>query len=624
MKEMDLTGEAIACYNHGTGYMTNIDSIRDQEYPMLKETTYLDHAGTTPYPKSLIEDFSKVMTTNLFGNPHSASTSSQLSSRRIDDCRLRVLQFFKASPQDFDVVFYANATAAIKLVADAFHNHDEGFWYGYHAEAHTSMIGARELASRGSKCFCGDQEMEEWIRAGNIEGYEKPYDQLLAYPAQSNMTGRRLPLNWCSKIRNMSGKEGRRPYTLLDAAGLVSTTPLDLSDSSTAPDFTALSFYKIFGYPDLGALIVRKASAKPLMQRKYFGGGTVNMTILIDEQWHDKRDSSLHSRLEDGTVPFHSIVGLECAFNAHTRLFGSMEAVSGHTTFLRSRLTRGLMLLRHFNGQRACEIYGRSQLYTGGQGEYGATVAFNLRNHDGEYVAKTEIEKLAAIRNIQFRTGGLCNPGGVALHLNLSSSDLKKHFAAGQRCGDDNDIIDGRPTGVIRLSLGACSNMKDVDTFLRFVEEFYVEGQPKLPYGSLLPPTPPPTPSPPGFYIESLSVFPIKSCAAFQIPRDSRWKVTADGLAWDREWCLVHQGTSTALSQKRFPRMTLLKPFLDLDRQTLCVEYTDPISTTKTLKIALSRETEAEGLTDISNCVSPTTSKTFTGIFALAKATPRP
>jgi selenocysteine lyase/cysteine desulfurase len=32
-------------------------------------------------------------------------------------------------------------------------------------------------------------------------------------------------------------------YTLLDAAALATTAPLDLSDPATAPDFTAVSFY---------------------------------------------------------------------------------------------------------------------------------------------------------------------------------------------------------------------------------------------------------------------------------------------------------------------------------------------------------------------------------------------
>lgn len=44
-------------------------------------------------------------------------------------------------------------------------------------------------------------------------------------------------------------------------------------DVDQAPDFTCLSLYKIFGFPDLGALVVRRASGHILTLRKYFGGG---------------------------------------------------------------------------------------------------------------------------------------------------------------------------------------------------------------------------------------------------------------------------------------------------------------------------------------------------------------
>ena len=133
-------------------YNQDVEDIRSLEYPALTGTTYLDHAGTTPYAKSMIESWTAELTTNLFGNPHSASASSQLSTRRIDDIRLKVLKFFNTCPEDFDVIFVANATAAIKLVAEAFRDNTEGFWYGYHADSHTSLVGCRELATEGSQC----------------------------------------------------------------------------------------------------------------------------------------------------------------------------------------------------------------------------------------------------------------------------------------------------------------------------------------------------------------------------------------------------------------------------------------------------------------------------------------
>src|SRR5271155_1785326 len=178
-------------------------SVHYQSWLITADTTYLDHAGTTLYPKSLIDVYTKDLTNNLFGNPHSASTSSQLSLRRIDDTRLHILHFFQASPEDFDVVFVANATAAIKLIAEAFRDHDSGFWYGYHVDSHTSLVGVRELAIQGNRCFRDDPEVENWIRELERTNDIKATDlQLFAYPGQSNMTGHRPPVNWCQSLRN--------------------------------------------------------------------------------------------------------------------------------------------------------------------------------------------------------------------------------------------------------------------------------------------------------------------------------------------------------------------------------------------------------------------------------------
>ncbi|KAI7027028.1 PLP-dependent transferase, partial [Hortaea werneckii] len=232
-----------------------VEDFRDIEYPQLKGKTYLDHGGTTLYAKSLIEDFSADMIGNLYGNPHSASTPSALAGHRVDSIRDRALRFFNADPEEFDLVFVANATAAIKMVIDCFKDHaaasNTPVWYGYHRDAHTSLVGIRE-STKMHRCFTSDEEVDIWINSGGLGGPRARQLGLFAYPGQSNMTGRRLPLNWPGRIRRSFHKAAT--YTLLDAAALASTAPLDLSDPATAPDFVALSFYKIFGFPNIGAL----------------------------------------------------------------------------------------------------------------------------------------------------------------------------------------------------------------------------------------------------------------------------------------------------------------------------------------------------------------------------------
>ena len=549
------------------------------------------------------------MTRSLLGNPHSASLSSQLSSRHIDDTRLRVLRFLNASPDHFDVVFVANATAAIKLVADAFRDNDTGFWYGYHTDSHTSLVGVRELAEHGSHAFKSDGEVEAWIsQLGSSSSPGKSALNLFAYPGQSNMTGYRPPLDWCAKIRRAGSCLPRKVYTLYDAAGLLSTSCLDLSDASTAPDFISLSFHKIFGFPDLGALIVQKDAGDVLGKRKFFGGGTVDMVISLHAQWHAKKDSSLHSRLEDGTLPFHSILALSSALAVHSRIYGSLRIVSRHTSFLAAKVYQALDRLRHSNGAAVCMVYKSEFSSYGDPSSQGATIAFNLRNSNGEWVGKSEVEKLASVKNIQMRTGGLCNPGGISHNLGLSAEELRRNFAAGQRCGDDHDLLDGKPTGVVRISFGAMSSLVDVEKFLAFIEEFYVDKTAVSPSPNL--PRDSPTRSSLGrYFIETLTVFPIKSCAAFIVPPETLWEVREEGLAWDREWCLVHQGTGVALSQKRYPGMALLRPFIDVEKRLLGVSHNLVGTSMQSIEIALDRQRSDYGQTGLCDGLRSTTSK---------------
>lgn len=151
---------------------------------------------------------SEDLISNLYGNPHSHSAPSALAGRRVEEVRLKTLRFFQADPGKFDLIFVANATAAVKIVMEGFREcgsssncSTRGFWYGYHRDCHTSLVGIREATKGHHRCFRDDKEVENWIdQAEPImsrrKGPRKGQIGLFAYPGQSNMTGRRLPLDW--------------------------------------------------------------------------------------------------------------------------------------------------------------------------------------------------------------------------------------------------------------------------------------------------------------------------------------------------------------------------------------------------------------------------------------------
>jgi molybdenum cofactor sulfurtransferase len=514
-----------------------------------------------------MDDFARDMTSALYGNPHSASWPSQQSTARIENVRLRLLSFFKADPSEFDLVFVANATAGVKLVVEALRSLPQGFTYAYHEACHTSLVGVREEA-RDSACL-DDPALQSWLEGGClIEPNCQPASAtLVAYPGQSHMDGRRYPLSWSGELRKRRPVASPRVYTLLDAASLAATSPLDLCDPENAPDFTVLSLYKIFGFPDLGALIVRRFAESVFSHRKYFGGGTVDMVLCGKEQWHAAKSQFLHERLEDGTLPFHSIIALDIAMTTHEKLFGTMKQVSAHTSYLTRRLLGGLSRLRHGNGQPVCVLYTDATADFG----CGPVVSFNIKNSAGAWISLTEFDKLATLKKMHVRTGGLCSPGGIAAALKLEPWQMKNNFSAGFRCGTDSDIMAGKPTGVIRASLGAVSTSSDVSRFVEFVEEFFAETDPVPPRMPSLPTAS--TPKTAKLEVQAITVFPIKSCGGLQVPKGASWEVRPEGLAWDREWCLVHRGSGQALSQKRYPQMALLRPSIDFNKGVLLVEW---------------------------------------------------
>ena len=54
---------------------------------------------------------------------------------------------------------------------------------------------------------------------------------------------------------------------------------------------------------------------------------------------------------------------------------------------------------------------------------------------------------------------------------------LKKIYETGFRCGQESDIVDIKPLGKMRVSFDAMSTLKDVEVFIAFVEQTFINRQ---------------------------------------------------------------------------------------------------------------------------------------------------
>lgn len=188
--------------------------------------------------------------------------------------------------------------------------------------------------------------------------------------------------------------------------------------------------------------------------------------------------------MEEGTPAFHSIAALGIALRVHKQLYGSMANVSSHAGNLANTLYEAMSRLSHANGLSVCQIYKSQHSRYGESKTQGPTIAFNVRSSDGKWIGKSDLEALAILNNIQLRTGGLCNPGGIACSLEISPDQMFQNFKEGLRCGSELDELNGKPTGVVRLSLGAMSSMADISNFLNFMQLFVNRTTKNLPNSS--------------------------------------------------------------------------------------------------------------------------------------------
>lgn len=138
-------------------------------------------------------------------------------------------------------------------------------------------------------------------------------------------------------------------------------------------------------------------------------------------------------------------------------------------------LHEDLTALQHSNGKPVIQVYNDSNVTYGNSATQGGTIALNIRRPCGAIVSFQQVEKEANEAGIFVRGGSLCNPGGVSSYLDWSPEELLAAYDEGHRCSKPLSEMFGKQLGVVRVSLGAMSNEQDIDTFVRFVQETYVD-----------------------------------------------------------------------------------------------------------------------------------------------------
>jgi selenocysteine lyase/cysteine desulfurase len=436
-----------------------IGHMRATEFARLDRTgsVYLDYTGAALYPESLVKHHAAFLESAVLGNPHSDNPAATTSTELVESARSAVLDFFDADPAVYTVVFTANASAAFKLIGEAF-PFAAGSRCVLTTDNHNSVNGIREYASRaGATVEYLPIDRELRLDRG-LEGIpQATVASVFAFPAQSNFSGVKHPLDLVERYRC----HGYR--TVLDAAAFAPSNPLSLR--SVSPDFVGVSFYKMFGYPTgIGALIAKKASLAEL-HRPWFAGGTVDF-VSVQHGMHQLLMGP--ESFEDGTPNFTGVVAVPMGLHFLREV--GMARVRDHVRALTERTLARLQELRHRNGRAAVRLYG--PLDTEARG---GTIAFNLVASDGTMRPYWEFEAAAAQAGISVRGGCFCNPGASEAAFAMEparSLTCMRELGPGAFTPERFSACLGGAVGALRASFGIANVERDVDRFVEFVEVF--------------------------------------------------------------------------------------------------------------------------------------------------------
>jgi selenocysteine lyase/cysteine desulfurase len=435
--------------------------LRRREFSRLDAGghVYLDYTGGGLYAASQVHAHAEFLNVSVLGNPHSRNPTSQASTQKVEDARRRVLDFFRADPAEYEVVFTLNASGALKLVGESYPFNARSRLLLI-ADNHNSVHGLREFASAHDaevRYVPLDGELRARELEENLAGVDRGEPNLFAFPAQSNFSGAKHPLEWTELAQSLAY------HVFLDAAAFAPSNRLDLG--RYRPDFVCLSFYKMFGFPTgVGALLARREALSAL-QRPWFCGGTVRF-VSAQNRLHLQHVTG--RAFEDGTLNYLGIAAVSAGLDFLEAI--GMERINAHVIGMTTRLLSQLRELRHGNGTPMVRIYGPATMQ-----DRGGSIAFNLLDPEGEIVDFRTVEQRANEANISLRTGFFCNPGAAEFAFEYAEDAFRciktltpETFTIQQFA----DCIGEHPVGAVRVSVGIASNDADLDRLMEVLTSF--------------------------------------------------------------------------------------------------------------------------------------------------------
>lgn len=428
-------------------YPQYLKKFRKKYMNHIGDNVYLDYTGAGVYSDLDIERFRRDV---LFSDDYRMNESDKIESELVEDTRNKILEFLGAKNDDYIVVFVASATQALKLIGENY-NWSNNSKFIYTRYNHNSVLGMRKYALKYGANFSVVNSSKEMV---------SDKDALYAVALEDNFAGTKIGKDEMYRLTHTDGMT-----VIGDSSAFLPSNKLNLTEYPF--DAIVLSFYKIFGFPNYGACILRKDFAQKFVKKTYLEGSIEITLPSYPNEYILKKE--LPYKLEDDYPSPEMVRG--AAYGIESTSIIGIENIEKYVWSLTQRLYNGLKSLKHSNNLNVVEIYGNHNLNDGDL--QGGIVAFNIQDSNGKYVGYATVIKEASKAKFHLRGGCHCNPGACFESMGISEDRVKAYYDRKTTCGDNNDIIDDIPLGSVRASLGWASTEEDVDSFIDWISKQY-------------------------------------------------------------------------------------------------------------------------------------------------------
>lgn len=449
-----------------SNYPNELPSFRKKYMKHLGNATYLDYTGAGVYNDLNLELFRREILYNRTQGVNESDPDQKFSisiydnykQKVISETRETLLNFLGTSTKEhkYTVIFVPSATQALKLIGENY-KWTKNSKYIYTRYNHNSVLGIRKYALAEGATFSVVNESTE---------FEADPDALYALPLEENFAGMKISKKEMHRLTHTLGMN-----VIADTSAYLPTNRLNLTETPFSA--LVLSFYKIIGFPNYGACILRNDFIDKHFQKKSYMSNDADVSFL-DSTIHRlkyREGSDYSSEFEDDEPNYEmcyaALIGLKSLMSI------GLDNIEDHVHKLSQKLYQNLHQMKHSNDAPAIEIYGNHG-NTNSLELQGGIVSFNIKKSNGDYIGYSQVVKDATKQNIHLRGGCHCNPGACFSSMKIPEDIAMDYFNKKTTCGDNNDIIDGIPLGAVRASLGWATVEDDINIFTKFILDNYV------------------------------------------------------------------------------------------------------------------------------------------------------